>query len=52
LAIAAINLKADKKDDIDNVKMAKITSASKIFEKILEDDLKKYSQNIAKFSSE
>jgi proteasome alpha subunit len=52
LAIAAINLKADKKDDIDNVKMAKITSASKIFEKISEDDLKKYSQNIAKFSSE
>ena len=52
LAIAAINLKADKKDDIDNVKMAKITSASKIFEKILEDDLKNYSQNIAKFSSE
>jgi len=52
LAIAAINLKADKKDDIDNVKMAKITSASKIFEKISEDDLKNYSQNIAKFSSE
>jgi len=52
LAIAAINLKSDKKDDIDNVKMAKITSASKIFEKISEDDLKKYSQNIAKFSSE
>ena len=52
LAIAAINLKAEKKDDIDNVKMAKITSASKIFEKISEDDLKKYSQNISKFSSE
>ena len=52
LAIAAINLKADKKDDIDNVKMAKITSASKIFEKISEDDLINYSQNIAKFSSE
>ena len=52
LAIAAINLKADKKDDIDNVKMAKNTSASKIFEKISEDDLKNYSQNISKFSSE
>ena len=52
LAIAAINLKADKKDDIDNVKMAKITSASKVFEKVSEDDLKNYSQNIAKFSSE
>ena len=52
LAIAAINLKADKKDDVDNVKMAKITSASKIFEKVSEDDLKNYSLNITKFSSE
>jgi len=32
--------------------MAKITSASKVFEKVSEDDLKNYSQNIAKFSSE
>ena len=50
LAIAAINLKAEKKDGIDNVKMAKITSESKVFEKIPESDLQKYSQNVSKFS--
>ena len=33
LAIAAINLKAEAKDGVNNIKMAKITSEAKIFEK-------------------
>jgi len=52
LAIAAINLKVDKKEGVDNVKMAKITSESKVFEKVPESDLQKYSQNVSKFSQE
>jgi len=50
LAIAAINLKAEKKEGVDNVKMAKITSESKVFEKVPESDLQQYSQNVSKFS--
>ncbi len=42
LAIAAINLKAEKKDVTENVKMAKVTSKDKIFEKIPDSDLKNY----------
>ncbi len=52
LAIAAINLKADKKDGVNHIKMAKITSEAKIFEKVSESDLQNYSQNTTKFSSE
>ena len=52
LAIAAINLKADKKDGINHIKMAKITSEAKIFEKVSESDLQNYSQNTTKFSPE
>ena len=52
LAIAAINLKADKKDGINQIKMAKITSEKKIFEKVSESELHNYSQNTTKFSSE
>ncbi len=52
LAIAAINLKADKKDGVNHIKMAKITSESKVFEKISESDIQNYSQNISKFSKE
>ncbi|MGH1521625.1 MAG: archaeal proteasome endopeptidase complex subunit alpha [Nitrosopumilus sp.] len=52
LAIAAINLKADKKDGINHIKMAKITSEAKIFEKVSESDLQNYSQNTTKFSTE
>ncbi len=52
LAIAAINLKSEQKDGISNVKMAKITSEAKMFEKVSEADLQKYSQNLSKFSSE
>ena len=51
LAIAAINLKAEQKDGINHIKMAKITSEAKIFEKVLESDLQNYSQNASKFSS-
>jgi hypothetical protein len=32
--------------------MAKITSESKVFEKVPESDLQKYSQNVSKFSQE
>ena len=49
LAIAAINLKAEKKEGVNDIKMAKISAESKIFEKISEADLQKYSQNASKF---
>ena len=52
LAIAAINLKADAKDGINDIKMAKITTESKTFEKVSESDLQNYSQNASKFASE
>ena len=52
LAIAAINLKAEAKDGINNIKMAKITTESKTFEKVSESDLKNYSQNASKFAPE
>lgn len=49
LAIAAINLKAEQKNGVNHIKMAKISSEAKVFEKVVEDDLQKYSQNAAKF---
>ncbi len=52
LAIAAINLKAEQKEGVNHVKMAKISTESKIFEKISEEDVLKYSQNASKFSKE
>lgn len=52
LAIAAINLKADAKDGVNNIKMAKITTESKTFEKVSESDLQNYSQNASKFATE
>ena len=51
LAIAAINLKAERKDGINDIKMAKISAESKIFEKVSEADLQRYSQNAAKFAT-
>jgi proteasome alpha subunit len=51
LAIAAINLKAEAKDGVNNIKMAKITTESKIFEKVSESDLQNYSQNASKFAT-
>jgi len=50
LAIAAINLKAETKEGINHIKMAKITSKEKVFEKVSETDLQKYSQNASKFA--
>ena len=50
LAIAAINLKAEKKDGVSDIKMAKISTESKIFEKVSETDLQNYSQNVTKFA--
>ncbi len=52
LAIAAINLKAEKKDEVNHIKMAKITTKTKVFEKISESDIQNYSQNISKYSKE
>ncbi|MEK0365568.1 MAG: archaeal proteasome endopeptidase complex subunit alpha [Nitrosopumilus sp.] len=52
LAIAAINLKNEQKDRIDDIKMAKVTTETKVFEKVSESDLKNYSQNVSKFTSE
>jgi len=51
LAIAAINLKAEQKDGINHIKMAKITSGEKVFEKVSESDLQNYSQSTSKFAS-
>jgi len=50
LAIAAINLKSDIKEGINHVKMAKITTESKVFEKVSEADLQNYSQKASKFA--
>ena len=52
LAIAAINLKAETKNGVDNIKMAKITAEAKIFEKVSESDLQNYYQNASKFDSQ
>jgi len=52
LAIAAINLKAETKDGVNHIKMAKVTSETKTFEKVSETDLQNYSQNASKFSLE
>jgi proteasome alpha subunit len=52
LAIAAINLKTDEKNGVDHIKMAKVTTKDKVFEKISESDIKNYSQNSSKFSAE
>ena len=49
LAIAAINLKAEEKQGIKDIKMAKVSTESKIFEKVSEADLEKYSQSASKF---
>lgn len=52
LAIAAINLKVDVKEEVNHIKMAKITSEGKVFEKISESDLESYSQNVSKFAAQ
>ena len=52
LAIASINLKVEAKDEIKNVKMAKVSSESKVFEKVSESDLENYSKSVSKFTNE
>jgi proteasome alpha subunit len=52
LAIASINLNVEAKDEIKNVKMAKVSSESKVFEKVSESDLGNYSKNVSKFTNE
>ena len=39
-------------DEIKNVKMAKVTSESKVFEKVSDADLQNYSKNVSKFTNE
>ena len=51
LAIASINLKAEAKDGVNNIKMAKITTEAKVFEKVSESDLQNYSKNASKFAA-
>lgn len=45
LTIAAINQKAEKRDDISNIKMAKVTTEAKTFEKIPDAELSGYSKS-------
>jgi len=52
LAIAAINIKSEEKEGVDHIKMAKVTSKDRVFEKISKSDIKNYSQNVSKFSAE
>ena len=44
LAVAAINLKAEKKDGVKHIKMAKVTSDNQTMQKVSDEDLEKYSQ--------
>lgn len=44
LAIAAIDMKSEQKDETKHIKMAKITDSKKILEKISDEDLEKYAK--------
>ncbi len=44
LAVAAINLKAEKKEGLKHIKMAKITSDNQLMQKISDEDLEKFAQ--------
>ncbi len=44
LAVAAINLKADVKDIVKNIRIAKISREKKVLEKISDEEIEKYSQ--------
>ena len=50
LAIAAINLKAEQREQVNHIKMARITTKGRLFEKISEKDVEGYSQNASKFT--
>ncbi len=49
LAIGAVNLKLEKKDDVTHIKMAKITTKSQEFEKIPDDSLQELSGKMPGF---
>ena len=51
LAIASINLKAEQKEGLGHVKMAKVTAEKKAFEKISVSDLESFAKNSSKFST-
>ncbi len=51
LAIAAINLKSEQKDDVSHIKMAKITSDGGLFERIPDSDLQNHSGNASRFAA-
>lgn len=51
LAIWAINLKMEKKGDVEHVKMAKITSESREFEMIPEEALGRLARDMPEFSA-
>ena len=51
LAIAAINTKAEKKEGLNHIKMAKVTSEKKMFEKVSESELQAFSKSSSKFTS-
>ncbi|TRZ70727.1 MAG: archaeal proteasome endopeptidase complex subunit alpha [Nitrosopumilaceae archaeon] len=51
LAIASINLKAEQKEGLNHIKMAKVTTERKIFEKVSESDLQNYAKNASKFTA-
>jgi proteasome alpha subunit len=51
LAIASINLKAEQKEGLNHIKMAKVTTEKKIFEKVSESDLQNYAKNASKFTA-
>ena len=49
LAIAAINIKSEQKNDVKHIKMAKIATDTRTFEKISESELVSISKNVSKF---
>ena len=44
LAVAAINMKSERKEGVEHIKMARITNEKKFLEKISKEDIVKYSQ--------
>ena len=48
--LQACQWKSEAKDGVNHIKMAKITSEAKIFEKVSESGLQNYSQNASKFA--
>ena len=49
LAIAAINLKSEAKDDVNSIKMARVTADAGAFERVTEEELGGHSQNASRF---